>query len=227
MSERVLIVEDEDKIAAVLSDYLSAAGFETVRASSGPDALNECDRSAIDIVLLDLNLPGLDGLEVCRRLRGSVHEDIGIIMVTARIDEVERLLGLEVGADDYVCKPFSPREVVARARSLMRRRRRNIATINASPLRIDEVAQRALWQGELISLTPVEWRLLRTLWRAEGRILSRAQLLDAVHSDFRSVSDRAIDSHIKNLRKKLALAIPLHECVESVYGLGYRFDAPR
>jgi two-component system, OmpR family, response regulator BaeR len=228
---RVLVVEDEAKIAAVIVDYLHAAGFETSHVSNGIAALAECDRQTIDVVSLDLNVPGLDGLEVCRALRRSRHTDIGIIMVTARVDEVERLLGLEIGADDYLCKPFSPRELVARVQSLMRRRARlpnseRSVDPRDNELVVDETSQRAMWKGQLLPLTPIEWRLLHALYTNEGRVMNRSQLLDAVQTDFRAVSDRAVDSHIKNLRKKLASAAPDHEFIASIYGLGYRFALP-
>lgn len=228
---KVLVVEDEDKIAAVIVDYLHAAGWLAERAADGHDALRRFNDWRPDVVLLDLNLPGLDGLEVCRALRrpDSVAPQVGVIMVTARVDEVERLLGLEIGADDYLCKPFSPRELVARVRALLRRsvsRGPGVVRAPAAGLVVDDSTQRALWQGQALPLTPVEWRLLRCLVRSAERVLSRARLLEALHDDFRDVSDRAVDSHIKNLRKKLAVAIPGHDCIASVYGVGYRFEAP-
>lgn len=238
MNGRVLIVEDEVKIAAVTADYLHAAGFETNHVVDGREALRQFAQTPADVVVLDLMLPGLDGLEVCRALRAGPRPDVGIVMVTARVDEVERLLGLETGADDYLCKPFSPRELVARVRALMRRLhgRGGSATISAKlwqtmhsssvppaqGLAIDEATQRAFWQGKLLPLTPVEWRLLRTLAAHEGRVFSRAQLLNASHDDFRDVGDRAVDSHIKNLRRKLQASGPGADGIESVYGVGYR-----
>lgn len=247
----VLIVEDEPKIAAVIADYLQAAGYATRQAADGLAALAAFDEAPADVVLLDLMLPRLDGLEVCRALRRSRRPAVGIIMVTARVDEVERLLGLEVGADDYLCKPFSPRELVARVRALLRRAQGRLEAVAAASalgtnpatgsimnaamnpaapptgLHLDEAAQRALWRGQPLPLTPVEWRLLRALAQAEGRVLSRARLLDAIHDDYRDVSDRAVDSHVKNLRRKLAAALPPgHEAIESIYGMGYRFDRP-
>ena len=227
----VLIVEDEPKIAAVIAAYLQAAGFATRHAADGLAALALFEAAPPDVVLLDLMLPRLDGLEVCRALRRSRRPAVGIIMVTARIDEVERLLGLEVGADDYLCKPFSPRELVARVRALLRRTQGALAPAGAAAataaLVVDEATQRALWRGQALPLTPVEWRLLRALAAADGRVLSRAQLLDAIHADFRDVSDRAVDSHVKNLRRKLAAALPPgQEAVESIYGVGYRFSRP-
>jgi two-component system, OmpR family, response regulator BaeR len=225
MNGTVLIVEDEEKIATVVADYLRAASFDAIHVTDGQAALAACDRHAVDVVLLDLNLPRVDGLEVCRSLRRGAHCDIGIIMMTARIAELERLLGLEVGADDYVCKPFSPREVVARVQSLLRRRRAKFTQAGAAHgLLIDADGQRAFCGGQLLPLTSIEWRLLSTLVAGAGRIYSRAQLLDLVHVEFRSVSDRAIDSHIKNVRRKLADAAPNGDCIVSVYGLGYRFD---
>ena len=225
MNGKILIVEDEEKLASVVADYLRAAGYTSVHVGDGIAALSAMDQHAIDIVLLDLSLPLLDGLEVCRALRRGEHRGTGIIMITARIDELERVLGLEVGADDYVCKPFSPRELVARVNSLMRRRQRTLLPATSpTGLTIDAEAQRAFYNGQLLPLTLIEWRLLNTLVAGDGRVYSRAQLLDSAHIEFKSVSDRAVDSHIKNLRKKLATIAPHWDCISSVYGLGYRFD---
>jgi two-component system response regulator BaeR len=230
----VLVVEDEDKLAALLSDYLRAAGYEPRVAVDGPLALQAFAAEPPAAVLLDLNLPGLDGMEVCRQIRRGTGPSaaVPILMLTARADEIDRIIGLEIGADDYLCKPYSPREVVARVRALLRRSQGRLAFGGGSPhlevggFAADDGGQRAWWQGQALPLTPIEWRLLRTLLQQPGRVFARAQLLDAIHADFRDVSDRAVDSHVKNLRRKLQAVVPGPDCIASVYGVGYRLDLP-
>jgi two-component system response regulator BaeR len=163
----------------------------------------------------------MDGLEVCRELRLS--SSVPILMLTARVDEVDRLLGLESGADDYVCKPFSPREVVARVAAQLRRAAGRSSAAKQA-WQVDSAQQRIRWAGKSLPLTPVEYRMLALLMSHPGRVYGRAQLLDAAHDGFRDVSDRAIDSHIKNIRRKLATAAPEADCIASVYGVGYRFE---
>jgi two-component system response regulator BaeR len=227
---RVLVVEDEDKLAALLCDYLRAAGYEPRVAQDGPSALRACAAEPPAAVLLDLNLPGLDGMEVCRQIRRT--SAVPILMLTARVDEIDRIVGLEIGADDYLCKPYSPREVVARVGALLRRSQGRLPGLVAAPsldvggFALDDAAQRAWWSGQALPLTPIEWRLLRTLLQQPGRVFARAQLLDAIHADFRDVSDRAVDSHVKNLRRKLQAAMSGPDCIASVYGVGYRLDLP-
>jgi two-component system response regulator BaeR len=227
----ILVVEDEPKLAALLCDYLRASGYAPSAVADGLAALAAFAALAPAVVLLDLNLPGLDGLEVCRALRRQ--SDVPILMLTARVDEIDRLLGLEIGADDYLCKPYSPREVVARVRALLRRTEGRLTVAPGGATRtavggfvLDDAGLRAWWQDIALPLTPVEFRLLRTLLQPPGRVLARAQLLDAIHADFRDVSDRAVDSHVKNLRRKLQAALPRHECIATLYGVGYRFDLP-
>ncbi|MEJ2382821.1 MAG: response regulator [Xanthomonadales bacterium] len=222
MSEQhILIVEDEPKIAALLADYLQAmGGYRTQVLERGDVVLQHVRAAPPDLVLLDLMLPGLDGIEVCKQIRAE--SEVPIIMVTARVEEIDRLLGLELGADDYICKPFSPREVVARVKAVLRRAGGATASATAS-LRIDEDQFLAFWAGTRLNLTPVEFALLRTLAAHPGRVFSRDQLMNEMYSDYRVVSDRAVDTHIKNLRKKLAEAGDGREVIESVYGLGYRY----
>jgi two-component system response regulator BaeR len=174
------------------------------------------------LVILDLMLPGMDGLALCQEMRG--RSDLPIIMLTARVDEVDRLLGLNTGADDYVCKPFSPRELMARVRNLLRRSRGSFQP--AKPWRIDEAGLRIHWRTQELDLTPVEYRLFQLLLTHPGRVFSRAHMLNAAHEGLHDTSDRVIDSHIKNLRKKIQQAAPQDDCIASVYGIGYRFDAP-
>lgn len=225
--QRVLVVEDEHKIAQLLLDYLRADGFSADSLADGEQALAAIRRDPPDALVLDLMLPGLDGLSLCRAVRE--FSAMPILMLTARVSEQDRLQGLDGGADDYICKPFSPRELVARVRAQLRaQERRRPAAASAAPAlwQVDEAAQRIAWGGQWLALTPLEFRMLRLLLSRPGRVFSRAQLLDTVHSELRDVSDRAIDSHVKNLRRKIAAAQPGCECIASVYGVGYRFDPP-
>jgi two-component system, OmpR family, response regulator BaeR len=217
---RILIAEDEDKIAALLAEYLAAEGFECERVATG-DAVAPRLRERFDLLLLDVMLPGKSGIDVLRELR--THSDLPVIMVTARVEEIDRLLGLELGADDYICKPFSPREVVARIKTVLRRSR---GTPAKETFALDEASLRATVAGREIPLTASEFRLLRALAAHPGRVYSRAQLLDLLHDDLRDVGDRAIDSHVKNLRRKLEDYLPGVQCIQSVYGVGYRFEMP-
>jgi len=218
---RILIVEDEPKIAALLEDYLRATGgYRTRVVDRGDAVLAQFRAEPPDLVLLDLMLPGLDGIEVCKQIRAESR--VPIIMVTARVDEIDRLLGLELGADDYICKPFSPREVVARVKAVLRRAG-GAPDGAAEQLRIDPEKILATYAGQRLSLTPVEFALLKTLAAQPGRVFSRDQLMNEMYSDYRVVSDRAVDTHIKNLRRKLAETGEARELIESVYGLGYRY----
>lgn len=217
----VLIVEDEPKLARLLEDYLRAAGFATRCVTDGRDVVPAVERRRPDIVLLDLMLPGRNGLEVFKDLRAIA--DIPVVMVTALVEEVDRLVGLELGADDYVCKPFSPREVVARVKAVLRRGERG-ATRGGNGLSMDEGRYEALLDGKPLDLTPVEFRLLNTLASRPGRIFPRAELLDSLYADHRVVADRTVDSHVKNLRRKLQRARPGEDIVHSVYGVGYKLE---
>jgi two-component system response regulator BaeR len=223
MNGRVLIVEDEPKLASLLRDYLAAAEFETEVLHDGAAAIGRIRESAPDAVLLDLMLPGKDGLSICREVRSFSH--VPILMITARVEEIDRLLGLELGADDYICKPFSPREVVARVKAVLRRGQPLQTSPSAPlPLVLDEVRFEVLVHGTPLTLTPVEFRLLKRLSEQPGRVFSRAALITAAYTDHRVVSDRTVDSHIKNLRRKLADAGV--DVIGSVYGVGYRFEWP-
>ena len=230
----ILVVEDDAKIADMLTNYLHMHGFETTVCGNGLDAVPLVHAIAPALVVLDLMLPGQDGIAVCEQLRA--FSAVPIIMVTARVDEIDRLLGLDSGADDYVCKPFSPREVVARIKALLRRSDGSLspahgtvavhaaANDSAPSLLADDAAQTIRWAGQFLPLTPVEFRLLRLLMSRPGHVFSRARLLDHLHDDLRDVSDRVIDSHIKNLRRKLDAAGAVGHNVASVYGVGYRFE---
>ncbi|MGY5941252.1 response regulator [Stenotrophomonas forensis] len=219
---KILIVEDEPRLAAVLRDYLAAAGMVSEWVDDGGQVIDAFARYQPDLVLLDLMLPQRDGVDLCRELRAS--SDVPVIMVTARVEEIDRLLGLEIGADDYICKPFSPREVVARVVAVLRRYRPDPAARTNSGLHIDEPAARATWNGKGLDLTPVEYRLLRTLLATPGRIWARDELLDRLYLDHRVVVDRTVDSHVRNLRRKLADAGMEGEPIRSVYGMGYSYE---
>ncbi|NVD71058.1 response regulator [Duganella sp. BJB1802] len=219
----ILIVEDDTKIAALLADYMNAAGWATRLAADGRGAVDIVRSGGVDLMLLDLMLPELDGIGVCREVRA--FSQLPIIMLTARVDEIDRLLGLDSGADDYVCKPFSPREVVARVRAHLRRSAAaapQAPAAPASPFQIDRAGMRVLHKGAALALTPLEFRLLAELIDNPSRVYTRQQLLDFAHQDQRDIGDRTVDSHIKNIRRKL----PDAECLQSVYGVGYRFELP-
>ena len=222
-SRRILVVEDDARIAQLLLDYLRNDGHQAQALADGQQALSEIRQAPPDLLILDLMLPGLDGVSLCRAVR--CFSDLPILMVTARVDEVDRLLGLDTGADDYVCKPFSPREVMARVKALLRRAEGRVATMQR-PWTVDDQGLRIAWRDRWLSLTPLEFRMLRLLLSRPGRVFSRAQLLDSVHSDIRDVSDRAIDTQVKNLRRKVQAVDPGADCIASVYGVGYRFDQP-
>ena len=217
----VLVVEDEPKIAALLRDYLVASGYRASVLDTGEGAIEWIRSHAPDAVLLDLMLPGSDGLAICRGVRA--FSNVPILIVTARVEEIDRLLGLELGADDYIVKPFSPREVVARVRAVLRRAQPSTKGAEP-PIRLDEDRFEARVHGRALALTPVEFRLLRKLVAQPGRVFSRTQLIDALYVDHRVVSDRTVDSHVKNLRRKLAESGV--DPIASVYGVGYRFEWP-
>ena len=228
MNQHILVVEDEADIAAIVVDYLRHAGYAAEHVADGRAALERIRQAPPDLTLLDIMLPGLDGLAILREARR--HTQHPIILLTARVEEVDRLIGLELGADDYICKPFSPREVVARAKAVLRRTAplpTDSAAAAPQALELDEVLRQATLHGKPLALTRREFRLLQVLARQRGRIFSRAQLLDSAYDDTLDVQERAIDSHIKNLRKKLKAADGGdHEWIRSVYGVGFALDMP-
>ncbi|WP_163558734.1 response regulator [Halomonas sp. NO4] len=226
--DSVLIVEDEPKIARLVADYLEGSGFAAPQLDHGDAVLPWLQERAAedhlpDLVLLDLMLPGTDGLTLCREIRRR-WPGMAIIMLTARVEEVDRLLGLELGADDYICKPFSPREVVARVRAVLRRSQPSAEAAGDDGLLLDEAGWRALADGHDLGLTAVEFQLLKVMMHAPGRIFSRDQLMDHMYRDHRIVSERTVDSHVKKLRKKIAEAWPEREVIRSVYGVGYKYQ---
>ena len=221
MAYKILIVEDEEKLALLLSDYLKQAHFVPFCLHNGLDAVSWIKEHQPDLILLDLMLPGRDGLEICKEIR--TFSNVPIIMLTARIQEIDRVLGLEIGADDYICKPFSPREVIARVKAVLRRMTTPF-TDNVKGLVLNEACYKAIYNNVDLGLTVVEFKLLSILRNNSGRILSRDQLMEKIYPDERVVSDRTIDSHIKNLRKKISIVSPDKELVHSVYGVGYKFE---
>ncbi len=223
MADRILVVEDEAKLAGLLRDYLAQEGFEVSVLHRGDEVESWVSTHPVELVLLDLMLPGKSGLDVCRALRADT--DVAIIVVTARVDEIDRLLGLELGADDYICKPFSPREVVARVKAVLRRVRRGAAGAGeGAGVKLDPDGYRASIAGRDLGLTAVEFQLLRVLAEHPGRIFTRDQLMDAMYRDERVVADRTVDSHVKKIRRKIASVGPDHEVVHSVYGVGYKYE---
>ena len=229
MSQRILIVEDEIDLAQILADYLKRDGFAVTVIADGLAAMAELRQSPPDLLLLDLMLPGMDGLSILRELRRT--SELPVILVTAKVEEIDRLIGLELGADDYICKPYSPREVVARVKTVLRRTQLPTEAASpqahaatGSPIHIDRDTWQASVGGKRLDLTPKEFQLLQTLAAKPGRVFSRGQLLDAIYEDNLEVSERAVDSHMKNLRKKLAQALPDAEPIRSIYGVGFVFE---
>ena len=224
MNELILVVDDEPKIMRLARDYLEQSGFRVLPVSDGPTALAAARQEKPDLVVLDLNLPGLDGLDVCRALRRE--SAVPIIMLTARADEADRLIGLELGADDYIVKPFSPRELVARVRAVLRRTNGEVQTpgiIRSGDLEVDLNGHRLTVRGENVKLTRIEFNLLALLAQHPGQTFSRTQLIDRLHGSAESGFDRSIDAHIKNLRRKIEDDPADPRYVLTVYGVGYQF----
>ena len=223
----VLVVDDEPKIVQLARDYLEHAGFAVLTAGDGPSALHAARVRGPDLIVLDLGLPGLDGLEVMRAIRASGPTPI--VVLTARDTELDKLLGLELGADDYVTKPFSPRELVARVRAVLRRTERPVEPrehIEVGELALDAARLRTTVAGRAVELTATEFQILATMAREPGRIFTRSQLLDAVHGVAFESYERAIDAHIKNIRRKVEPDPARPRIVETVYGVGYRVAEP-
>jgi len=224
-TKQLLIVEDENDLSALIADYAHHAGYGAHIIADGEAALQHIKAQMPDFIVLDLMLPGLDGLSLCQAVRR--FSQVPILMLTAKVEEVDRLLGLEAGADDYLCKPFSPRELMARIKAILRRTEHKDSAVNpshASSFYVDESAQAISLKGKILELTRSEYLILKTFIAHPGQVFSRLQLLDHLSQDNFNVTDRAIDSHIKNLRKKLELALPEIQAIHSIYGLGYRFD---
>ena len=218
---RILVVEDEEPLARILGDYLTHSDMDHRWVGHGGQALAAFREYRPDLVLLDVMLPGMDGLTICKEIR-KVSE-VPVMLVTAKVEELDRLLGLELGADDYICKPFSPREVVARVKVVLRRTR-GIPRPEDSLFRCEDAAQIISVQGQRLDLTPTEYRLLKLFLSHPGRVYSRDSIVELTYDMDQDVTDRVVDSHIKNLRKKIARELPEKEVIYSVYGVGYRFE---
>ncbi len=224
-SQHVLIVEDEVKISHVLRDYLNKAGYSVMCLSRGDQVLPQIRRQMPDLILLDIMLPGMDGTEVCREIRKNWS--VPVIMITARVEEVDRILGLELGADDYICKPFSPREVVARVKAVLRRNRddKDQSQIVVGPIFLDPDRFQVEIAGQTLKLTRNEFTLLKALLSQPNRVFSRSELVNRVQGYEYDGYDRTIDTHIKNLRRKIAAALPGQEIIVTVYGIGYKLTS--
>jgi two-component system response regulator BaeR len=225
-NKHIFIVEDEKKIASLLCDYLKEAGFRTSTQNNGDRVIAQIKKDPSDLILLDIMLPGKDGIELCREIRQ--FSNIPIIMITARVEEIDRLLGLELGADDYICKPFSPREVVARVKAIFRRLHAEPPTHNlvSGSISLDDRTHQVMVDKQALNLTPNEFGLLKIMMRQPNRVFSRNELINRVQGyDFEGY-DRTIDTHIKNLRKKIARKLPGQEIISTVYAVGYKFTPP-
>lgn len=228
MNELILVVDDEPKMVKLARDYLEKGGYGVISAENGPTALSQFQHQRPDLVVLDLNLPGMDGLDVCREIRRT--SDVPIIMLTARVEEMDRLIGLELGADDYITKPFSPRELVARVRAVLRRVRGGVRQpdlIRIHDLEIDLSGHNVTRAGETIRISRMEFNLLAILAQHPGQTFTRAQLLSKLHGTTFDGYDRSVDAHIKNLRRKLERNPSDPQYVMTVYGVGYRFEDER
>ncbi|MEZ4614893.1 MAG: response regulator transcription factor [Caldilineaceae bacterium] len=224
MNELILVVDDEPKIVRLARDYLERSNFRVLPAEDGVAALAAARQEKPDLIVLDLNLPGMDGLDVCRALRRE--SGVPIIMLTARAEEMDRLIGLELGADDYIVKPFSPRELVARVRAVLRRAQGDLQAseiVRVGPLVIDLNGHRATLDEETLKLTRIEFELLAILAQHPGQTFTRAQLIDRLHGSADGGYDRSIDAHVKNLRRKLEADPADPQYILTVYGIGYQF----
>jgi two-component system, OmpR family, alkaline phosphatase synthesis response regulator PhoP len=223
MAKKILVIDDEPKIVEICRDYLKAGGYEVVSAADGPNGLSAIRREKPDLIVLDLMLPGMDGLDLCRQLRKE--SNVPVIMLTARVDEADKLVGLELGADDYITKPFSPRELVARVRTVLRRAGGGAAldVLRVGELTLDRERYVVILPGREETLTPTEFEILFTLASQPGRIFTRSQLLNAVHGVAFASYERAIDSHIRNLRRKLEVLEDEPRYIVTIYGVGYKF----
>ncbi len=232
MSKKILIVEDEIKINQLLVDYFHASQFETHSIYEGMPVIDWVKNNDPDLILLDLMLPGKDGIEICRELRQ--FSTVPIIMITARRDDIDRIIGLEIGADDYICKPFNPREVVTRVKVIFRRMelfdKKNTEEVNiddtktSTLVKLDDEKYAVSFNNKNLDLTPVEFRLLKTMFKQPGKVYSREQLMNNLYTDNRIVTDRTVDSHIKNIRKKFLNAGCNNEIIHSIYGVGYKYE---
>lgn len=226
--QKILIVEDEVHIAEVLIGYCQNSGYLVEHLSSGKDVISFVKDNHVDLMLLDLMLPDIDGLEICKQLR--TFSQLPIIMITAKSEEIDKLLGLEFGADDYICKPFSPREVIARIKTVLRRVINNAGEagdshlIKHSGFEMKSDDYEVTFKGQFLDLTPREFLILKLFLENTGRVFSRDEILDHTYSDISAISDRNIDTHIKNIRKKINQISDSVTPIRSVYGIGYKFN---
>lgn len=220
----ILVVEDEPKLAQLILDYLHKEKFKTIWLQDGADVIDTVQRKTPALVLLDIMLPKANGFSLCEGIRR--FSQVPIVILTARGQEEDRLSGFELGADDYICKPFSPREMVSRVKAVLKRAEHPPSPSAASTekLELDHAGYSARFNGIPLSLTPIEFRILSYLAQSPGRVFSRSELLDRIYPGYRIINDRTIDSHIKNLRRKLKAVAPDSEIVQSVYGMGYKFE---
>ncbi len=227
-NKNILIVEDEAKIATLLKDYLEKDGYTVSILTRGDVVAPHVKKQSPDLILLDIMLPGMDGMEVCRQVRTFSH--VPVIMVTAKVEEIDRLIGLELGADDYICKPFSPREVVARVKAVLRRttdqKDDDHLFFDFDPLQLDDEKHTAFIGETSLTLTPSEFGLLKIMMKRPNRVFTRNELINQVLGYNFEGYDRTIDTHIKNLRKKIADYLPGKEIIVTVYGIGYKFSPP-
>lgn len=224
MNETILIVEDEERLSGLLEDYLKKSGYRTRTIFNGLDVIPSVKENPPDLLLLDLMLPGRDGLDIARELRTFTR--VPMIMITAKVEEIDRLLGLELGADDYICKPFSFREVVARVKAVLRRSGNQPEEDAATGVVLDRQKNQVTIFGKTCELTAIEFKLLEAMVSSPGRIFTRDILMDYIYTDGRVVSDRTIDSHIRKLRKKINDLLPGKEIIMSVYSVGYKYENP-
>ena len=223
-SNSILIVEDDIKIARLLRGYLENANFAVAWVDRGDKVIPQLRRDPPGLILLDIMLPGMDGLELCREIRK--FSEVPIIFLTARVEEIDRLLGLELGGDDYVCKPFSPREVVARVKAVLRRLSPKpvMATVTVGPITMDAIRHQVSIAGQELTLTPSEFGLLKIFLAHPDRVFSRGELSNLVQGYDYEGYERTIDTHIKNMRKKIAAFLPGMELISTVHGIGYKFS---
>ncbi|MFL0805024.1 MAG: response regulator [Agarilytica sp.] len=223
-TKRILIVEDEPDLSRLLAEYIEQAGYGTHIIKNGLEVESWVEQEQPILILLDLMLPGKNGLDICKSIR--MTSDVPIVITTAKVEEIDRLLGLELGADDYICKPYSPREVVARVKTVLRRiyPTPDANTCPQPSVDIDAEKLHITVKNTVIELTQIELNLFKLLYDEPGKIFSRQNILDNIYHDYRIVSDRTVDSHIKKLRKKLHDAVPDSDLIKSIYGVGYKYE---
>lgn len=226
-NEHIFVVEDEPKISDLLRDYLIQAGYSVTCLDRGDEVVPKVKREQPALILLDIMIPGKDGTQVCREVRN--FSNIPILMITAKVEEIDRIIGLELGADDYICKPFSPREVIARVKAVLRRTYTSpeMKQLISGPLSLNDETHQVTVDGQPLKLTPSEFGLLKIMMANPNRVFTRSELLDRVQGYQFEGYDRTIDSHIKNLRKKIALRLPEQDIIHTVYGVGYQFNPPQ